>query len=168
MISLSLRNFWWIFCKNCKISKIFKFVSNFVKSIIEEWFRFFSSLFWFHFVSRSNLNIWFRESRIRIYVCLFAVSHFSDLATSVLHVWYVLFSNCYKLKCYLCMRIQNHRDSQRICHSCNVNTSLIYCITWMRTFDIYTHRIWFWMWLNLLIQHLLCEFDERLDECSIW
>jgi hypothetical protein len=168
MISLSLRNFWWIFCRSCKISKIFESASNFVRSIIEEWFRFFSSLFWFHLVSRSSLDIWFRESRIRIYLCSFAVSHFSDVATSALHVWCVLFSNCYKLKCHLCMLIRNHRDNQRTRHLCNADTSLIHCIAWMRAFDIYTHRIWFEMLWDLSIRHLLCEFYERVDECSIW
>jgi hypothetical protein len=141
-----LRNFWWIFCKSCKISKISESASNFVKSIIEEWFRFFSSSFWFHLVQRSSLDIWFRERRIRIYLCLLAISHFSDVATSVLHVWCALFLNCYKSKCHLCMRIWNHRDNRRTRHSYNADTLLIHCIARMKAFDICTHRIWFWMW----------------------
>jgi hypothetical protein len=82
MISRFSRSFLWNIYKNCRILKNFIFVWDFATSLIAKWFRFFSSSFWFRFVSQSNRSIWFHELKIRIYLCLLAIQRFSNVAIS--------------------------------------------------------------------------------------
>jgi hypothetical protein len=145
MILRFSQSFLWNVYKSCKIRKIFAFVWDFATSLIADWFQFFSSSFWFDFVSQSDRDIWSYERKNRIYLCLFVILRFSNVATSFSRVRYALFLSYYKSECRLCMLIRIRLNNRRIRHSYNVDTWLIRCIIQMTKLDIYKRRIWFWM-----------------------
>ncbi len=141
--------------------------SDFLKSIIAILFSLWTNSFESRRVRQSISDISFREQKIRICLCSFAVLRFAIVEKFSWHVLHVLFWNYCISKYRLYMLIQSHLNNQKTRHLCNVDMWLIHCIIRMKVLDICKRRIWFETSLNFSISNRLFKCDEKLVWCLI-